>query len=64
MWRAIGNRRWGGWDYAITVEVGHWRRGRMMGERMEGVGLVETKVPTRLTGGVSNRGHGREWKDT
>lgn len=58
VWRAVRNRRRSSRDDAIAIEVGHWRRGRMMGERMEGVGLMETKVPTGLTGGVSNRGHG------
>lgn len=58
VWRAIGNRRWSSWDDTVTIEVGHWRWGGMMGERMKGVGLMETKVSTGLTGGVSNRGHG------
>ena len=58
-WCAVGNRRWSGRDDAIAIEVRHWRWGGMMGERMKGVGLMETKVSTGLTGGVSNRGHGR-----
>jgi hypothetical protein len=38
----------------------YWRRGRrrgMVGGRMEGMRLMETKVPAGLTGSVS-KGHG------
>ena len=52
MWRAVGDRRRSGWDDTIAIEVGHWRWGRM-----EGMGLMETKVPAGLTGSVS-KGHG------
>jgi hypothetical protein len=39
----------------------YWRRGRrgMVGGRMEGMRLMETKVPAGLTGSVS-KGHGGE----
>ena len=59
MWRAVRNRRWSSWDDTIAIEMGHWRWGRMMRERVKGVGLMETKVSTGLTGCVSNRRHGR-----
>ena len=55
MWRAVGDRRRSGWDDTIAIEVGHWRWGRMMRERMKGMGLMETEVSTGLTGCVSNR---------
>jgi hypothetical protein len=60
---AIWNGCRGTRDYTIAIEMGYWwRRGRgrtMVRGRMEGMGLMETKVSTGLTGSVSNRGHGR-----
>jgi hypothetical protein len=56
---AIGNGgRSAGYD-TVTIEMRYWRgrRGMVRG-RMEGMGLMETKVPTGLTGSVP-MGHGR-----
>ena len=76
MGSAIGNGSRSARHDTVTVEMRYWRRGRgMVGGRMEGMGLMETKVPAGLTGSVSN-GHGgkgeggevrhvkggREWK--
>jgi hypothetical protein len=64
VWRAVGDRRRSSWDDTVAIEVRHWRWGRMMRERMKGVGLMETKVSAGLTGGVSNRRHGGKRRDT
>lgn len=54
----IGNGRRSAGHDTVTVEMRYWRgRGRgMVGGRMEGMGLMETKVPAGLTGSVS-KGH-------
>jgi hypothetical protein len=55
----VGNGRRSAGDDAVPVEMRYWRRGRrrgMVGGRMEGMGLMETKVPAGLTGSVS-KGH-------
>jgi hypothetical protein len=56
---AIWNGSRSAWDDTIAVEMWYWRRGRgrgrtMVRRRMEGMGLMETKVSIGLTGGVSN----------
>jgi hypothetical protein len=56
----IGNGRRSAGHDTVAVQMRYWRgRGRrgMVGGRMEGMGLMETKVPAGLTGSVS-KGHG------
>jgi hypothetical protein len=54
-------RRSAGHD-TVAVEMRYWRRGRrgMVGGRMEGMGLMETKVPAGLTRSVSKGHEGKE----
>jgi hypothetical protein len=58
----IGNRGRSAGHDTVTVEMWYWRRGRrgMVGGRMEGMGLMETKVPAGLTGSVSKGHEGKE----
>ena len=56
----IGNGRGSARYDTVTIEMRYWRGGRwwwMVRGRMEGMGLMETKVPAGLTGSVS-KGHG------
>jgi hypothetical protein len=58
----IGNGRGSARYDTVTIEMRYWRggrRGRMVRGRMEGMGLMETKVPAGLAGSVS-MGHGRK----
>ena len=56
---AIGNGGRSAGHDTVTIEMRYWRGRRrgMVGGRMEGMGLMETKVPAGLTGSVS-KGHG------
>lgn len=68
LWRDVGRRVWMGytiwngrrssWHDTIAVEMGYRRRGwwgwSMVRGRMEGMGLMETKVSAGLTGSVPN----------